>query len=153
MVRRGEQILAFDSWDGVDRERLRSLIESSFGRRLTPDYFDVTRPRRVYVSEHYRAAIVLTREGELTYMDKFAVSEDAQGEGLGRAMWDVMRGDNPALFWRSRRGNAINEFYFASADGAIKDGNWTVFWCGLTDWASIQFAVEHAVATPATLIQ
>ncbi|HSG08515.1 MAG TPA: acetylglutamate kinase [Longimicrobiales bacterium] len=153
LVRRGERILHFDSWNGVDRERLRTLIESSFGRRLTADYFDVTRPQRVYVSEHYRAAIVLTREGELTYMDKFAVSEDAQGEGLGRAMWDVMRGDNPALFWRSRRGNAINEFYFANADGASKNGNWTVFWCGLEDWESIRFAVEHAMATPATLIQ
>jgi len=153
LVRRGEEILAFDSWSGVDRERLRTLIESSFGRRLSSDYFDGTVPKRVYVSEHYRAAIILTREGDLTYMDKFAVSEDAQGEGLGRAMWDVMRGDNPALFWRSRRGNAINEFYFANADGAKKEGNWTVFWCGLADWGSIQFAVDHAVARPATLIQ
>jgi acetylglutamate kinase len=85
-------------------------------------------------------------------MDKFAVSDDAQGEGLGRAMWDVMRGDNPALFWRSRRGNAINEFYFANAEGARKEMEWTVFWYGLDDWPSIQFAVHQAVAKPATLL-
>lgn len=152
LVRRGEEILSFDSWDGLDRDRLRGLIESSFGRRLSADYFDVTHPRQVYVSEHYRAAIVLTREGDLTYMDKFAVSDDAQGEGLGRAMWDVMRVGNPSLFWRSRRGNAINEFYFANAEGARKNGDWTVFWYGLDDWGAIRFAVEHAMGRTPTLL-
>jgi len=152
LVRRGEQILTFDGWEGVDVERLRTLIESSFGRRLAPDYFDATLPRRVYVSEHYRAAIVLTGAGELMYMDKFAVSDDAQGEGLGRAMWDVMRGENPALFWRSRRGNAINDFYFANAEGARKESEWTVFWYGITDWGDIRFAVEHAVGKAPTLV-
>jgi acetylglutamate kinase len=135
----------------VDLERLRALIESSFGRRLSADYFETTDPMLVYVSEHYRAAIVLTHAGEMTYMDKFAVAEDAQGEGLGRAMWEVMYEDNPRLFWRSRRGNAINEFYFANADGARKDATWTVFWYGLTEWADIRFAVEHALGQRVTL--
>jgi acetylglutamate kinase len=151
LVRRGEQIWTFPSWDGVDLERLRALIESSFGRRLTADYFERTEPALVYVSEHYRAAIVLVHDGNLVYMDKYAVVEDAQGEGLGRAMWEAMREDNPALYWRSRRGNAINEFYFANADGARKDAKWTVFWYGLTDWDDIRMAVEHALARPSTL--
>lgn len=152
LVRRGEGILSFDSWDGIDLPRLKGLIESSFGRKLTDDYFQATTPFRVYVSEHYRAAVVLTREGELAYMDKFAVSEEAQGEGLGRAMWDVMRADNPRLFWRSRRGNAINEFYFANAEGARKQGDWTVFWYGLEAWDEMRFAVSHALERRATLV-
>jgi acetylglutamate kinase len=152
LVRRGEQILPFDSWDGVDLERLRTLIESSFGRKLAADYFDVTAPQRVYVSEHYRAAIILLGDGDLTYMDKFAVSDDAQGEGLGRAMWDVMRTHHPSLYWRSRRGNAINEFYFANAEGARKEGEWTVFWYGIADWDAIAVAVGHAVARTPTLV-
>lgn len=152
LVRRGEAIHAFEGWDGVDLDRLRTLVESSFGRRLAPDYFETTTPERVYVSEHYRATIVLLEVGDLTYMDKLAVSEDAQGEGLGRAMWDAMRAENPALFWRSRRGNAINDFYFANADGARKDSAWTVFWCGLSSWEAIQVAVERALARPATLL-
>jgi acetylglutamate kinase len=152
LVRRGEQVLSFDSWDGVDTGRLRGVVESSFGRRLVPDYFERTRPHRVYVSEHYRAAIVLTRAGELTYMDKFAVGEEAQGDGLGRAMWEVVRAENPSLFWRSRRGNGVNTFYFANADGTRKEGDWTVFWYGITDWQAIRFAVEHAVSRPATLV-
>ncbi len=150
LVRRGEEIHVRDSWEDVDQGRLRALLESSFGRKLAPDYFETTQPYRVYYSEEYRAAIVLTREGELTYMDKLAVAEDAQGEGLGRAVWDVMRAENPALFWRSRRGNQINEFYFANADGARKEGNWTVFWYGLVEWDAIHEAVAHALARPAT---
>ena len=131
LVRRGEEIRSHASWDELDVDALREVIESSFGRALAKDYFERTDPYRVYTSEHYRAAIVLLREGELTYMDKFAVTEEAQGEGLGRAIWQAVRGENPELSWRSRRGNRINEFYFANADGAVKDSCWTVFWYGL----------------------
>jgi len=151
LVRLGEKIVAFDSWEGVDTERLRELIESSFGRRLSADYFEAVLPHRVYVSELYRAAIVLTREGEHAYMDKFAVSEEAQGEGLGRSIWDVMRSENQSLFWRSRRGNAVNEFYFANADGALRDDVWAVFWYGLENWDDIRAAVAVARARPQTL--
>jgi acetylglutamate kinase len=152
LVRRGERIHRHSSWKRVDIDRLRQLIESSFGRVLNPDYFEVTKPWRVYVSEHYRAAIILTREGGHTYMDKFVVVEDAQGEGLGRAIWQVMRLDNPSLFWRSRRGNAVNEFYFANCDGAVKDERWTVFWYGLPDLDAIRFAVDHARGRSPTLV-
>jgi acetylglutamate kinase len=151
LIRRGERIDAFGSWEGVDVDRLRALIESSFGRQLVEDYFAATTPLRVYVSEHYRAALVLTLEKGIPYLDKFAVSEEAQGEGLGRAIWQVMRGEYPQLFWRSRRGNAVNEFYFANADGAVKDDSWVVFWYGIADWGEIRFAVEHARARRATL--
>lgn len=153
LVRRGEAIHTRTSWDEVDRGRLTGLLESSFGRRLAPDYFDTVEPWRVYHSEHYRAAIVLTRAGDQTYMDKLAVVEDAQGEGLGRALWDVMRGENPTLFWRSRRGNPVNEFYFQNADGARKVGSWTVFWFGLESWDEIRRAVEHAAERPATFVE
>jgi len=152
LVRRGERIRVHRSWARIDQARFRDLIESSFQRTLVRNYFESTQPLRIYCSERYRAAIVLTREGRLTWMDKFAVSEDAQGEGLGRAIWLVMRAEHPQLFWRSRRDNPINEFYFANSDGAFKDSQWTVFWYGLTDWNAIRFAVDHARTRRATLI-
>ena len=152
LIRRGERIDSYSSWEGLDLGRLRALIESSFGRTLSEDYFTTTRPLRVYCSEHYRAAVILTLENGLAYLDKFAVTDDAQGEGLGRAIWQVMRGDYAQLFWRSRRGNVVNEFYFANADGAVKDDTWIVFWYGIADWEKIRFAVEHALARPPTLI-
>lgn len=151
LVRRGEAIHIKTRWEDIDLERLSRLIESGFGRKLTADYFDVTVPHRIYVSEGYRAALILTEENGLPHLDKFAVADDAQGEGLGRAAWDVMRADNAKLFWRSRTNNGINEFYFDQSEGALKGDPWTVFWYGLEDFDEIRFAVEHCRARPASL--
>jgi bifunctional N-acetylglutamate synthase/kinase len=153
LVRRGEKVLRFDTWDGVDRERMRTLIESSFLRRLVADYFERTQPYRIYVSENYRAAMIVTWEDGLPYLDKFAVLEDAQGEGLGRAVWQVMRAEIPRLFWRSRHGNAVNPFYYAESDGCFKQERWKVFWYGLDDdFATIARCVEHCAQRQPTLV-
>jgi acetylglutamate kinase len=151
LVRRGEAIRRHDSWHDVDLPRLRALVESGFGRRLHADYFESTTPHRAYISAHYRAALLLTCENGIPHLDKFAVSEDAQGEGLGRAAWQVMRADTPRLFWRSRVDNPVNEFYFEQADGCIKGERWHVFWYGLDSFDQIRYAVEHCRDRPATL--
>jgi acetylglutamate kinase len=152
LVRRGERVLAFeDSWHGIDKTRLKALIESSFRRPLVADYFERTRPYRVYISENYRTAMILTREQGFTYLDKFAVLDDAQGEGIGRAVWQVMREANPGLFWRSRHGNVVNAFYSAEADGSYRQENWKVYWYGLSDFADIERCVTHCATRPATL--
>ena len=152
LVRRGEKVFRFESWDGVDQVRMRALIESSFGRKLVEDYFERTRPYRIYVSENYRAAMILTQEQGLIYLDKFAVLDDAQGEGLGRAVWQVMREENPSLFWRSRHGNTINHFYYAESDGCYKQSRWKVFWYGLDGFDIIARCVEHCAQRQPTLI-
>ena len=151
LVRRGEAIHVFERWDQVDLPRLKHLIESGFGRALTLDYFESTVPWRIYVSANYRAALVLTEENGIPHLDKFAVADDAKGEGLGRAAWDVMRAETPRLFWRSRSTNAINDFYFDQSEGALKGDPWTVFWYGLEGFEDIRFAVEHCRTRPATL--
>ncbi len=157
LVRRGEKVLTYTSWDGIDRERMRALIESSFGRALVPDYFERTTPQRVYVSENYRAAMILTEERfdghrTLAYLDKFAVLDDAQGEGLGRAVWQVMREENPQLFWRSRHGNVVNHFYYAESDGCLKQARWKVFWYGVPDFDTIERCVAHCATRQPTLL-
>jgi len=153
LVRRGERIRSLESWDEVDRGRFSALVASSFGRPLVDDYFQRTTPLRIYLSEHYRAAVVLTEVDGLVYMDKFVVAEEAKGEGLGRAIWKVMRAETPQLFWRSRRDNAVNEFYFAHAHGAIKTGPWSVFWYGFSGWDDIQAAVAHAETRRVSLVE
>ena len=152
LVRRGERVLRFDSWEGVDRERMRELIESSFGRTLVPDYFQNTTPHRIYISENYRTALILTREEGFTYLDKFAVLDDAQGEGLGRAVWHVMREENPQLFWRSRHNNPVNIFYYAESDGCYKQEKWKVFWYGIDAFADIERCVAHCKTRMPTLV-
>jgi len=157
LVRRGEKVWRFDSWAGIDQLRMRGLIESSFGRTLAPDYFERTVPFRIYVSENYRAAMILTlehvdNEQGLAYLDKFAVLDDTQGEGLGRAVWQVMHEENRQLFWRSRHGNAVNPFYYAESDGCIKQPQWKVFWYGIEDMDTISRCVRHCAQRQPTLM-
>jgi acetylglutamate kinase len=151
LVRRGERVLQASSWDQLDLPRLRELIESAFGRKLLPDYFERTNLLHAYVSENYRAAVILTDEDGYTYLDKFAVLDEAQGEGLGRAVWQVMRDNNPRLFWRSRHGNPVNPFYYAESDGCYKLEKWKVFWYGLDGFDEISRCVELCRERPATL--
>ena len=152
LVRRGERVLRFDSWEGVDLARMRELIESSFGRKLVAGYFGNTKPYRVYISENYRTALILTQEEGFAYLDKFAVLDDAQGEGLGRAVWHVMREENPQLFWRSRHNNPVNIFYYAESDGCYKQEKWKVFWYGIDAFADIERCVAHCKTRTPTLV-
>jgi acetylglutamate kinase len=152
LVRRGERVLQVSAWNELDLERLRVLIESAFGRRLVPDYFERTRLHRAYVSENYRAAVILTSETDGIYLDKFAVLDEAQGEGLGRAVWQVMREQNPRLFWRSRHGNPVNPFYYSESDGSFKQEKWKVFWYGLGGFDEIERCVAHCATRVPTLV-
>ena len=152
LIRRGERVLRFDSWAQLDLARLRTLIESSFGRRLAADYFARTPLLRAYVSENYRAAVILLDDDGYTYLDKFAVLDDAQGEGLGRAVWQVMRDEHPRVFWRSRHHNVINIFYYAESDGCYKEPDWKVFWYGMHDLGDIERCITRSRARPATLV-
>ena len=151
LVRRGERVLEGSEWSAFDLPRLRELIESAFGRKLLPDYFETTKLHRAYVSENYRAAVILTSEEAGIYLDKFAVLDEAQGEGLGRAVWQVMRDENPTLYWRSRHGNPVNPFYYAESDGCIKQDKWKVYWYGPAGFDLIERYVRTCEARPATL--
>ncbi|MSP58762.1 MAG: acetylglutamate kinase [Myxococcales bacterium] len=154
LLRQGERVDRFDdtgSFESVDRARLRKLLEDCFQRRLAPGYFDEKKFFRIYLSDAYRATAILTREGAIPYLDKFAVTQEAQGAGVGGSMWARMQRDNPRLFWRSRHDNAINGWYFEHAQGSHKSGQWTVFWYGLDGFEEIRGCVERALALPPTL--
>lgn len=151
LVRRGERVQQADAWNELDLPRLRRLIESAFGRRLVADYFERTRLHRAYVSESYRAAVILTREDAGPYLDKFAVLDDAQGEGLGRAVWQLMREQNPELFWRSRHGNPANAFYHSESDGCIRRQQWRVFWYGEAAMGRVERYLQLCAQRAATL--
>ncbi len=156
LVRRGERVFQATAWEEIDRDRLRGLIDSAFGRTLVADYFERTRLHRAYVSENYRAAVILTEEDGIPYLDKFAVLDEAQGEGLGRAVWQLMREAQPRLFWRSRHGNPVNAFYDAEADGCVKQDAWRAYWYGLGELdgdgaETIRACLQHCRQRPATL--
>jgi bifunctional N-acetylglutamate synthase/kinase len=159
LIRLGERITAHDTFATIDRPRLAELIANSFGRPLASEYFANKQPHRIYLADSYRATAILTREHvelagrslDIAYLDKFAVTGEAQGEGIGASLWQRMRGETPALFWRARAHNPINSWYMRKADGMHKSGDWIVFWAGTQDFATIRACVDKALTLPASL--
>lgn len=151
LVSRGERVDTYERFEELDRGKLTQLLESCFERRLTPGYFEKKHCHRVYVTEDYRATAILTKEAGLVYLDKFAVTRKAQGEGLGGSVWERMRRDNPKVFWRSQTVNPVNSWYFQQADGSYRTPRWTVFWYGMEGFEEIERSVRTALEMPASL--
>ena len=151
LLRMGERVGRYASFDEVDKPRLKALLELCFGRKLYPTYFETKKPHAIYLADSYRATAIVTLENGVPYLDKFAVTTEAQGEGIGGSIWKRLRKDSPKLFWRARAQNAVNGWYAQNADGLYKTDTWWVFWCGMTSFDEIKVCVEHALAMPATL--
>ncbi len=85
------------------------------------------------------------------YLDKFAVLDDAQGEGLGRAVWQEMREEMPRCSG-ARGTQLVNDFYFAESDGCYRftDGRCS----GTASTISMRStaACEHCATPTGTLI-
>jgi acetylglutamate kinase len=146
LLKRRPRILRFAGWEGIDGVRLGELLASSFGRSASPALLE--RPvARVYVEAHYRGAAILCDTPLGPYLTKFAVVREAQGEGLGRDLWEAMTAEDPALFWRARPRNPIAAWYTNVCDGLARFAEWHVFWKGL-DAARIPTAIEYALAQP-----
>jgi acetylglutamate kinase len=84
-------------------------------------------------------------------MDKFAVKGTARGEGLGNAMWNRMLADHSKIFWRSRSGNSINNFYKNVCDGFQKNNEWNIFWIGISDLDELTECIKIALKQPETI--
>jgi len=155
LLRRGERVRCFENFDEVDRDRLRTLLETCFDRKLDDRYFESKQCERIYLTDSYRATAIITREGDgdIPYLDKFAVTREAQGLGLGASIWGRMRRDIPRLFWRSRAGNPINGWYFQQSQGAYRTDRWVVFWYGIDTYDVIRNCVERALELPATFVE
>jgi acetylglutamate kinase len=150
LVRRGENVQLHEGWHTIDAPRLRGLLEACFHKRLDDGYFVAKKPYRIYLAESYRATAILTLEDGVPYLDKFAVTNEAQGEGIGGSIWKRLRRENPKLFWRAKAQNPVNGWYAQNADGLYKTDTWWVFWCGMSDFREIQRSVETALGMPAT---
>ena len=104
----------------------------------------------VFYEENYKGCAVVKDFGEVDYLDKFSVRPEAQGEGIGADLWDVMIRRCGKLFWRSNPRNPINAWYMERCDGMRKFGKWWVFWLDLSE-NEIRRACRHALALPRTL--
>ncbi len=153
LIRKGEQMLSYDSAADIDQDRVRELIERSFNKALVTDYFSRLDASQIYITKCYRAcAIVRTIDG-IPYLDKFVVANEAKGEGLGKTLWNHIKREHKSLFWRCRPENQINGFYFAHAAGCYKTKDWNFFWYGIDDFTQIARCFDTALAQPITLEQ
>jgi acetylglutamate kinase len=146
LMRRGASIVRHEGWDGVDRDQLRALLQSSFGRAPSGEFF--ARPVwRVYREEAWRGAAVLVSTPLGAYLTKFAVTPEARGEGIARDLWDAVMADAATVFWRARVNNPIADWYLKLCDGMTRRGDWVVYWKGLAP-ERIPEAVASALAQP-----
>lgn len=150
LIRQGEAIRTFTSKSRLDRAQTEALVESAFERKLKPDWWDGINIHQVFMSERYRAGAILTKIDDIVYLDKFAVTEEARGEGLSRTIWRQFTKQNPVFWWRSRTANNFNSFYNEMATGSVKTGYWTVYWVGETDFAKISRNVARIASLPAS---
>lgn len=149
LIRRGERFTQLSELDAPRRAALGALLEECFERRLRPDYFDRLELDSLLWSSSHRAGAVIIRGADgIPYMDKFAVTPIAQGEGLGAALWKQIRARWPRLYWRSRITNPINDWYHRNADASLRRGQWRVYSYGIDDAAQLGRLAADAHARP-----
>jgi GNAT superfamily N-acetyltransferase len=146
LLRKGVRVNAHSGYETVDVPRLRALLEHSFGRAPADGFFH--RPiSRAYLEEDYRGAVLLADSALGAYLTKFAVTREAQGEGIGHDLWQCVTEDYPTLVWRARPDNPIASWYEKQCDGRVRAGEWIVFFKGLAP-SRIPEAVGLALAQP-----
>jgi amino-acid N-acetyltransferase len=139
--------------NGIDLQRLVTLLEDSFGRKLdVDDYLRRTNDNLagVIIAGDYEGCAILTwekpnnidpqtayEEGRFVpYLDKFAVLRSRQGNGgVADIVFNAMIRDcfPDGVLWRSRKDNPVNKWYFERSVGTSKlaDCNWAMFWTTL----------------------
>lgn len=134
LLRRGARIVRHEGLAEVDVSLLTRLLEDSFGKPVRDDALGRAFAQ-AYIEERYRGAALLMNTPLGSYLSKFAVTRQAQGEGIGRDLWQAMLAEHPRLFWRARPDNPVRSFYERQCDGRMRAGPWVVY--------SIGIAPEH----------
>jgi acetylglutamate kinase len=127
LVKRGSAIQRLTSYQEADVTRLSALLSASFGCEVKQDLF-AREPLALFVEEDYRGAAIVEPAEVAPYLSKFAVEPVAQGEGMGRDLWQALVREFPRMFWRTRSNNPIAAWYATVSDGLIRMADWTVFW-------------------------
>ncbi len=149
LLRRGSIVERHVALTNIDNARLTALLEASFGRKIKTGMLN--RPiSEVYLEQAYRGVAMIVNTPLGVYLTKFAVTKDAQGEGIGGDLWAALIADHPQLFWRARSDNPILPWYVKQCTGMHHHGDWYVFWRGI-DPSAVSEVVEYCVTQPVDL--
>ena len=145
LIRRGEMIEWHTALDGERQQAVEGLFEASFQRRLREDWLAERVVRGWLVAESDRAAALICEGVDgVAYLDKIVVTPEAQGEGLGAALWSALRERFEAMYWRSRINNPINGWYFQQCEMSMRREGWVVFGVGVDSGACFDKWVTDA---------
>lgn len=146
LLRRGAPITVYQGLESLDTGRLRGLLEASFGRPPVEGFF--SRPlSRVYLEEGYLGTALVVDTALGGYLTKYAVTRQAQGEGIGHDIWQRVVEDYATLFWRARPDNPIVPWYEKQCDGRARVGSWIVYFKGI-EVDGIGPAIRYALNQP-----
>lgn len=148
LVRKGEDVADIKQKAALDRARTVELVQTAFGRKLKDHWWPDLCLRQATMSQTYRAGAIMSDIDGVAYLDKFAVVEDARGEGLSKTVWQRMANSHDLFFWRSRTANGFNAFYNDVCTGSIKRGNWTVYWSGDIDMITVAPIIDRIANLP-----
>jgi acetylglutamate synthase len=157
------QIEIIESVKLIEQDKLKALIESALKKTLVPGYFESEDITKVFIAGDYVGAAVIESpqiDGESwDYLDKFVVSVDKQGNGVGSALIKVAVKrtlDEPGksgFFWRCSHKNPYAAWYLKKivdfGGGCFAKDDWIVFYVGKCQQLSPVF--EYALNKPKTL--
>lgn len=150
VIRNGAIIEHYRGVGALNHDRLLGLLEAAFEKKLAGTDF-LARVSDTYLEQNYRGVCLLEPSAHAMYLSKFAVKVGARGEGLAVELWRKVMADYPCLYWRSRQGNPVNQWYERQADGHHHEGDWVVFWHGVTPDV-IPELIKDAVSRPTDFV-
>lgn len=148
---RSYEFLLATGFDPLDTNRIKALLEISFGKKLVDGYF--AQPvERILVEKNYLGIAIVKDVRGVPYLDKLVVLPEAQGNGLANAIWEYLTWAYPSLIWRASPTNPINSWYAKKCEGFEATEKWTIYWYGLDPGLAKQL-LPVVVAIPPTLIK
>ena len=144
LIQQGTEIKCCKNWQEVNRDGLKILLQTSFGKKVKDSFFN-HQIEAFYIEESYRgAALVHDFEGK-SFLSHFAAGTEARGFGVGNDLWQAVNRDHKKIFWRSPPERFINRWYTKQCDGLHKTPDWIVFWKGIVP-SEISGVIEYTLA-------
>lgn len=146
LLRRAATIVRHVGLPADEVPAVREILRASFEREPDPRVFERTYGH-CYVDAAERGAALVIDSPYGGYLSKFAVTREAQGEGLGRDLWAAIAADYRRLLWRARPGNPIAGWYQQQCQSLYRTPEWTFYTRGIPA-AELSDAIAYAQAQP-----
>lgn len=159
VVRKGEEIVHYESLRAVNTREMRELIQSAFGGKLAPDYFrQLTDKAHVFTTpqSYNGVAIVIPDEVQPdekpAYMDKLAVRSELTGMGIGKELLETASQTyTGGLYWRTKTSNITQKAWYSKvAQAQYEVDEWTVFMVNVRR-EDIAECISKAATVPTTI--